>query len=105
MNREVIAVDFDGTIFNRETGVLFVGAVEFLRTLNTQYDLVIFSARCSQLSGRSFIMDVLRKHQLVGIITEVTDRKKFDFKLIIDDRARYCNGNQHYGEILDSLRL
>lgn len=94
-----IAVDFDGTIarcYWDESGPSFqegicgeiiVGAADFIRALAKKYDVIIFSARASTFRGKNAILEWIKQNNLRGVITEVTNEKKYSFVALVDDRA------------------
>lgn len=111
MPKPKLAIDFDGTLIpSLETGFKegetqepIVGAIEFLRALAKKYDLVIFSARATTSRGTNAILEWIRKNQLRGIISEVTNEKKYSFVAIIDDRGITFNNPSDYISIARAL--
>ena len=99
--KKTIAVDFDG-VLNNYTGYdphnLFTprsGVEDFLKTLNKQYEVIIYSTR-----NKSDIEKWLIKYHLDKYIQRVTNKKP-PAVAYIDDRAVRFNGD--YSDCLEDL--
>ena len=96
-----IAVDFDGVLNNysgydpHDLCTPRSGVEDFLKQLNKQFDVIIYSTRNS-----SHIVKWLEKYHLDKYIKVVTDKKPVAVAYI-DDRAIRFNGD--YQECLDNL--
>lgn len=104
-----IAVDLDGTLcphewIDEETIVSpFEGARDFLKGLSKVYNVVIFSARATNIKGKTAIIRWLMEHRLSLYIYDVTNKKNYNFLKFIDDRAIPFKEPNDYNKILKEL--
>jgi ribonucleotide monophosphatase NagD (HAD superfamily) len=82
--QKVLAVDFDGVIFDPATNTLLPGALDYLNMLTRRFKVIIFSSRAATPAGAQFIRDLLQYHLIR--VAEVTPMKPLA-DLYIDDKA------------------
>jgi hypothetical protein len=82
--RKVLAIDFDGVIYNPTTHDLYPDTVVYLDILTKRFDVVIFSARAVNPEGLQFIRNVLQYHMIP--VKDITSTKPMA-ALYIDDKA------------------
>ena len=98
---KVLAIDFDGVIHRNSLGFHdgtvyddpIEGSLEAIKSLSTQYDIVIFSCKALEdrpliggKTGIQLIEQWLQKHKILQYIKEVTFKKP-RAHLYIDDKG------------------
>lgn len=94
-----IAIDLDGTLAYYDTfkgedhvGHPIPGMVDFvLDLINSGEKVVIFTARAYSVTGKATVLKWLQENGIPPL--EVTNTKKKEFKVIIDDRAIQVDRN------------
>ena len=96
-----VAVDFDKTIAEYESGTFkpgvvgkpIPGAVSFLKALQTLgFEVIIFSVRAETREGKAAIENWAETY-VPGVVSEVTNVKLPRIDAIIDDRAIHFGGD------------
>lgn len=80
--RPRIAVDFDGVIFDRDTGAPVPGTVEAIQQLSKRHELVVLTARHDLEGVREFLL----VHRLLHLFVDITNRKP-NADIYLDDRG------------------
>ena len=92
--RYTIAVDFDGVIHSYTSPWIseheipdppVAGAIEWLKTITKEFDVVVFTTRGRTPEGQKAVVDYLNNYGFLGVVI-VTDRKP-PALVYIDDRA------------------
>jgi len=102
-HRLVVAVDLDATIayYTHWRGPKRIGrplspsvrhTLVYLRARDAR--IVLFTTRARH--GKKPIRDWLRRHELLHLVDEITDRKVF-WHVLFDDRARHVPANEPHG--------
>lgn len=101
---KVVAVDFDGTIFDRYTSFPFEHAPECVKWFRRWgYEIVIFSARASNVESIAWMKQWLTEHHIV--FDDVTNVKPTKVTWIIDDRGiHFDNKNNNWLEITEAIK-
>lgn len=103
MYKKTILIDLDG-VLNEYSGVyeennipnIKLGAKDFLKKLNADYNLILFTSRNLLQSAKWLIKNKIDKYFI-----DITNIKKPSF-LLIDDRT-LCFKND-YSEIIDEIK-
>jgi|SRR5882672_8908053 len=109
VTKQTIALDLDGTLCPHEwideVTIVdpFIGALDFVTSLASKYNVVIFSARATNLRGKIAIGQWLVTHELSQFVTDITNRKDYNFYRFIDDRAIVFREPNDYNSILKEL--
>lgn len=89
---ECIAVDFDGTLYNRSTDEPYTDAAESLKWFRRWgYTIVIFSARASTSDSATWLRRWLANHHI--LFDEITNVKPPRLTWLIDDRGIHFSNN------------
>lgn len=107
--RPAIAVDFDGTIYNRPEGEPIWetngdpinSAKEALEVLSAQYEIIIFSCRTSFNFGKEAIEKFMHQHGIPYSRIAEPEEGKVIADFYIDDRAITFDNN--WKEIVEAL--
>jgi len=96
----ILAIDFDGVLMSKLkfsakfmgqnlkpiVGKPLPGAVDGVKILAKEWQIVVFSARAASVFGKAQIENWLARHGLTDSVVDVTDRKPIA-TAYIDDRA------------------
>lgn len=98
---EVIAVDFDGTLYNRLEDDTYTQAAESLKWYRRWgYKVIVYSGRASNESNIAWMKTWLKDHQI--IFDEVTNIKPASVCWLIDDRG--INFSDNWLEITEEIK-
>jgi hypothetical protein len=107
-SRKVVAIDFDGVIHNADQGWgdgtcygnPLPGAIESIKMLAENYDIVIFTAKAKPdrplvngKTGIELVEDWFIKHEIMNCIKSITSEKPRAELYIDDNGYRFENWN------------
>lgn len=97
----LIAIDFDGTLYNRMTNEPYAAAARALKQFrNWGYELYIYSARASSRKNIEWMKEWLKENKLS--YDTISNIKPDRLTWIIDDRAIYFQNN--WPELIESVK-
>lgn len=101
---QVIAIDFDGTIYDRNTNLPYEYAQESLKWFTRwNYKIVIFSARASTSTSVKWMAEWLHEQHI--LYDEITNIKPAKLTWIIDDRGiNFTNQDNNWLAITEAIK-
>lgn len=101
LHKRTIMIDLDGvldnyTVYAKDIPEIKAGAVDFIKTLSKDYNLVLFTTR-SPMSATKWLI----KYDIDKYFTDVTN-VKYPAYIYIDDRAINFNGD--YNKTLKDIK-
>lgn len=103
-----LAIDFDGVLMEKvparkkAAGLIgdpLPGALEALRALAPLWELVVFTCRADTIVGRVAVEDWLKRHDVLHLISYITNKKPIATAYIDDRAVRFV----HWGKILEEF--